>query len=74
MVNYNNIITIYIDKEYQQYSSPDTWWQIKAIGTIMPEDVTSIILAKFDDEKKCESVFKRIVNEICEQKLDLVVI
>ena len=74
LVNYNNIITIYIDKEYQQYSSPDTWWQIKAIGTTMPEDVTSIILAKFDDEKKCESVFKRIVNEICEQKLDLVVI
>lgn len=74
LVNYNNVASLYIQKKYMQYSHPDTWWEIWAVYPAVSEDVIYDVLAKFDDEKECESAFKRVVNEICEQKLDLVMI
>lgn len=74
LVNHDNIASLYIQKIYRQYAHPDTWWEIRAMYSAVSEDCLYDTIAKFDDEKECESVFKRIVNEICKQKLDLVMI
>lgn len=69
LVNYSNVASLYI-----QYSHPNRWWEIRAMYPSASEHILYDILAKFDDKDECDSVFKRIVNEICEQKQDLVVI
>lgn len=75
LVNYDNVASLYIQKEYMQYSHPDTWWEIRAMyPAISPEDALYHVLARFEDEKMCESTFIKIVNLICEQKENFILI
>lgn len=73
LVNYDNIASLYIQKQYVQYSHPDTWWEIKILYPFASKDI-ECTLARFEDEKMCESTFIKIVNLICEQKEDLILI
>ena len=73
LVNYNNVASLYIKKEYVQYSCPDTWWEIRVLYPSASRDI-ECTLAKFDDEKKCELVFRKMVNLIAQQKEDCVLI
>lgn len=75
LINYNNVASLYIQKKYVQYSHPDTWWEIRVMyPAVSPEDALYDVIAKFDDEKECELAFKKIVNRICEQKDDFILI
>ena len=69
LVNYDNVDSLYIQKMYQQYSHPDTWWEIRAMHT-----TTSDVLAKFDDESECTKVFYNVIRQICEQKKNIIFI
>lgn len=71
LVNYNNIASLYMKKEYMQYSNPDTWWEIRALYPSTSKDI-SCILAKFDDENECTRVFKRMASLIGEEIVDFI--
>lgn len=66
LINYNNIVNLCIQKKYKQYSYPDTWWEIRAMYPVPSnnDDLLYDIVAQFDNEEKCESVFKEIVHQI----------
>ena len=72
LVNYNNVASLYIQKKYMQYSYPDTWWEIVAMYPAVSNDVICDVLARFDDEKECVRVFKRMTSLICQEMVDFV--
>ena len=73
LVNYDNVAGLHIQKKYAQYCYPSTWWEIRAMyPAISPEDTLYDVLARFEDEKMCESTFIKIVSLICEQNENFV--
>lgn len=66
LINYDNVANLCIQKKYMQYSHPDTWWEIIAMYPARSnnDDLLYDIVAQFDNEEKCESVFKEIVHQI----------
>ena len=72
LVNYNNVASLCIQKKYMSYSHPDTWWEIWAIYPAVSEDVIYDVLAKFDDEKECMTIFAKMVSLICEEMVNFI--
>lgn len=71
LVNYDNIASLYMQKKYVQYSHPDTWWEIRVLYPSASKDV-ECTLAKFDDEKECELVFRKMTSLIAQHKEDYI--
>ena len=69
LINYNNVASLYIKKEYMQYSHPSTWWEIIAMYSSASSGTALYnVIARFENEQNCKSVFRRMLNLICEQK------
>ena len=64
LISYDNVAGLYIQKIYRQYSQPDTLWEIRAMYPAVSEDIVYDTIAQFDNEEKCNSVFRGIIYQI----------
>lgn len=68
LVNYDNVASLYVQEVYRQYTHPDKWWEIRAMYTMVSDDIVYDTVATFSNEEDCVKSFKELVRKICERK------
>lgn len=64
LINYDNVASIAIQKEYMQYKHTDTEWRIVAYFPAVSNDVLTAVLGIYRTEDKCEAEFRILFEKI----------
>lgn len=62
LINYDNVASIGIHKEYMQYSDPE--WNIVAYFPAVSNDVLTVILGTYRTEDKCKEELTILIEKI----------
>lgn len=61
-INFNNVASISIRKEYMQYH--DTWWEIVAMYPAVSTDILYDVVGEFRTEENCKDAFNKLCCRI----------
>lgn len=64
LINYDNVASISIQKEYVQYQDTNPKWNIVAYFPAVSSDVLTAILGTYKTENRCETEFKTLIDKI----------
>ena len=68
-INFSNVVSIYMYKEYRQYTNPDTRWEIRvAYSTGMSENFLYDTLDTYYDKEDCKNAFGQLCNQIAKSR------
>ena len=62
LINYDNVASIGMHKEYMQYSDPE--WSIVAYFPAVSSDVLTVILGTYRTEEKCKEELTILIEKI----------
>lgn len=62
LINYDNVASIGMRKEYMQYSDPE--WSIVAYFPAVSNDVLTVVLGTYRTEDKCQEEFAILIEKI----------
>lgn len=74
LINYDNVASLYVQEVHRQYVHPDRWWEIRAMYTMVSDDVVYDTVATFYTEESCIKSFKELIRNICERKSSTIMI
>lgn len=64
LINYNNVASISIQKEYVQYKDTNPKWNLVAYFPAVSSDVLTAILGTYQTENRCEAELRTLIDKI----------
>lgn len=64
LINYDNVASISIQKEYVQYKDSSPKWNLVAYFPAVSSDVLTAILGTYKTEDRCEAELKTLIDKI----------